>query len=187
MSASVCDGSRLIPAQNCTYSLWLMDKSTGLMDVCYVVEHLKGCPLSSLFLLTSPIPSPKILVQPSPKSLKESNPKEEKMKLRGQPEMDKLEGTDKWSKLDRGSSPRYGLSTPYGSISMVGWWVAYEILLSAQGPLVLGFCLLGLRVLGQGLTTMGTPRIKIINISIFWTSCVYDWGDWNYNDVPDYS
>ena len=72
-----------------------MDKSTGLMDVCYVVEHLKGCPLSSLFLLTSPIPSPKILVQPSPKSLKESNPKEEKMKLRGQPEMDKLEGTDK--------------------------------------------------------------------------------------------
>ena len=167
-----------------------MDKSTGLMDVCYVVEHLKGCPLSSLFLLTSPIPSPKILVQPSPKSLKESNPKEEKMKLRGQPEMDKLEGTDKWSKLDRESirsSPRYGLSTPYGSISMVGWWVAYEILLSAQGPLVLGFCVLGLRVLGQGLTTMGTPRIKIINSSIFWTSCVYDWGDWNYNDVPDYS
>ena len=52
--------------------------------------------------------------------------------------------------------------------------VAYKILLSAQGPLVLGFCVLGLRVLGQGLTTMGTPRIKIINSSIFWTSCVYD-------------
>ena len=31
----------------------------------------------------------------------------------------------------------------------VGWWVAHEILVSAQGPLVLA---LGLRVWGQGLT-----------------------------------
>ena len=40
---------------------------------------------------------------------------------------------------------------------MVGggwWWVAYSILVSAQGPLVLGLGLkgLGLRVWGQGLT-----------------------------------
>ena len=38
----------------------------------------------------------------------------------------------------------------------VGWGgvvvVAYEILVSAQGPLVLGFWVLGLRVWGQGLT-----------------------------------
>ena len=42
----------------------------------------------------------------------------------------------------------------------VGWWgggvvvvvVAYEILVSAQGPLVLGFWGLGLRVWGLGLT-----------------------------------
>ena len=41
-----------------------------------------------------------------------------------------------------------------------GWWVAYSILVSAQGPLVLGFLVfgffsfwvLGLRVWGQGLT-----------------------------------
>ena len=32
------------------------------------------------------------------------------------------------------------------------WWLAYEILVSAQGPLVLGFWVFGLRVLGQGLT-----------------------------------
>ena len=38
---------------------------------------------------------------------------------------------------------------------MVGggwWWVAYSILVSAQGPLVFGFGFGGLRVWGQGLT-----------------------------------
>ena len=38
----------------------------------------------------------------------------------------------------------------------VGWGgvVAYEILVSAQGPLVLGFLVWGLRVWGQGLQFM---------------------------------
>ena len=40
-----------------------------------------------------------------------------------------------------------------------GWWwwcwVAYSILVSAKGPLVLGLRGLGLRVWGQGLTTTG--------------------------------
>ena len=40
----------------------------------------------------------------------------------------------------------------------VGWGgggvVAYEILVSAQGPLVFGFRVLGLRVWGQGLTIL---------------------------------
>ena len=35
-----------------------------------------------------------------------------------------------------------------------GWWVAYSILVSAQGPSVLGFWVWGLRVWGQGLTTI---------------------------------
>ena len=38
----------------------------------------------------------------------------------------------------------------YGVVGC-GWWVAYEILVSAQGPLVLGFLGLGLRGLGPGL------------------------------------
>ena len=38
------------------------------------------------------------------------------------------------------------------SYGVVEWVVAYEILVSAQGPLVLGFGVLGLRVWGQGLT-----------------------------------
>ena len=47
----------------------------------------------------------------------------------------------------------------------VGWggggdvvgWVAHEILVSAQGPLVLGFWVFGLRVWGQGLTIIVGP------------------------------
>ena len=38
----------------------------------------------------------------------------------------------------------------YGVV-VVGW-VAHEIFVSAQGPLVLGFWVWGLRVWGQGLT-----------------------------------
>ena len=40
------------------------------------------------------------------------------------------------------------------SYGVVGGWVAYSILVSAQGPLVLGLGLkgLGLKVWGQGLT-----------------------------------
>ena len=41
--------------------------------------------------------------------------------------------------------------------------VAYESLVSAQGPLVLGFWVWGLRVLGQGLTI----HIYLFSISIF--------------------
>ena len=43
----------------------------------------------------------------------------------------------------------------------MGWWggggvvVAYEILVSPQGPLVLDFWVLGLRVWGMGLTIFG--------------------------------
>ena len=38
--------------------------------------------------------------------------------------------------------------------------VAYEILVSAQGPLVLGFWVLGLRVWGQGLT-IALSRVRV--------------------------
>ena len=37
------------------------------------------------------------------------------------------------------------------SVQVAMWWVAYEILVSAQGPMVLGFGVWGLRVLGPGL------------------------------------
>mgnify|MGYP001303834577 CR=1 FL=1 len=50
---------------------------------------------------------------------------------------------------------------------MVGggwWWVAYSILVSAQGPLVFGFGFGGLRVWGQGLTIFvynGQAQVKV--------------------------
>ena len=39
--------------------------------------------------------------------------------------------------------------------------VAYEILVSAQGPLVLGFWILGLRVWGLGLTIFVTITVTV--------------------------
>ena len=79
----------------------------------------------------------------------------------------------------------------------VGWWgavVAHEILVSAQGPVVFGFGVLGLTVWGQGLTishtymnvhyTFDHPAslrkqfisIRIMRIFIFWgklnTKCI---------------
>ena len=43
--------------------------------------------------------------------------------------------------------------------------VAYEILVSAQGPLVLGFWVLGLRVWGQGLTITRSFDLPRMNLS----------------------
>ena len=56
----------------------------------------------------------------------------------------------------------------YGwSVQAAMWWcasgyvvVAYSILVSAQGPLVLGFWVWGLRVWGQGLTISGKRHME---------------------------
>ena len=49
-------------------------------------------------------------------------------------------------------------------INAMGWWggvVAHEILVSAQGPLVLGFWVWGLRVWGLGLTIVNRKNGQI--------------------------
>ena len=55
----------------------------------------------------------------------------------------------------------------------VGWWgggvVAHEILVSAQGPSVLGFGVLGLRVWGLGLTITAKILINRCPLPCPWT------------------
>ena len=45
-------------------------------------------------------------------------------------------------------------------VGPAGYMVAHEILVSAQGPLVLGFWVFGLRVWGQGLTIRFQDQIR---------------------------
>ena len=55
----------------------------------------------------------------------------------------------------------------YRWVGVVGWWVvAHEILVSAKGPLVLGFGFLGLRGLGPGLDN------KNYRMDIFLEKCL---------------
>ena len=52
-------------------------------------------------------------------------------------------------------------------VGLGGGVVACEILVSAQGPLVLGFWVFGLRVWGQGLTkTISKKILRLFNVFV---------------------
>ena len=68
-----------------------------------------------------------------------------------------------------------------------GWWwwvVAYRILVSAQGPLILGFLIWGLGVWGLGLTIMAEVSLTKSLMNCVLQMAIKEIGQHYYSTIP---